>query len=193
MKVGITGGIGSGKTFVCNKLREWGYPIYDCDTEAKRLMVEDPVLVQSIKSLIGTDAYQGGKLNKSIVAEYLFSSTGHVARLNAIIHPVVRQDFLMWAERQTAGLIFMESAILLEAKFNDVVDAIVCISAPLSVRLQRVMQREGCSVQAVRQRISKQLPDDKVKLQSDYVIFNDGQHDLNCQLHQLIETLNSKH
>lgn len=193
MKVGITGGIGSGKTFVCNKLREWGYPIYDCDTEAKRLMVEDPVLVQSIKSLIGTDAYQGGKLNKCIVAEYLFSSTEHVARLNAIIHPVVRQDFLMWAERQTAGLIFMESAILLEAKFNDVVDAIVCISAPLSVRLQRVMQREGCSVQAVRQRISKQLPDDKVKRQSDYVIFNDGQHDLNCQLHQLIETLNSKH
>lgn len=192
VRIGITGGIGSGKTYVTRRLETMGHPVYDCDTAAKRLMTEDAKLVQDIKRLIGDDAYVGKDLNKAVVAQYLFQSDRHAARLNALVHPAVRQDFVRWAERQTSSLVFVESAILFQAKMDTLCDRIWCVTAPLEIRLQRVMQRDNLDEQAVRRRILRQMDDSEVQRRSHDLILNDGKQDIDAQLIKLIESLTIK-
>lgn len=192
LRIGITGGIGCGKTYVCRRLETMGYPVYDCDTAAKRLMVEDAKLVQGVKRLIGDDAYLGRELNKAVVAQYLFQSERHATRLNALVHPAVRQDFMQWTERQTSPYVFVESAILFQAKMDTLCDRIWCVTAPLELRLSRVMQRDHVDEQAVRHRILRQMDDSEVQRRSNDLILNDGTHDIDAQLIKLIESLTIK-
>ena len=114
-RIGITGGIGSGKSYVCHLLQQRGIPVYHCDDEAKRLMQDSPVIRRQLTQLIGEQAYINNMLNKPAIAAFLFANAGHAARINAIVHPVVRQDFLRWAERQQTDIVAQESAILFEA------------------------------------------------------------------------------
>lgn len=173
IKIGITGGIGSGKSYICDKFRKEGYPVYDCDKEAKRLMVEDKFIISQIKKLVGYEAYlPDGTLNIQLLAKYLFQSSENQARLNLIVHPAVKSDFEKWVSLQTSEKVFMESAILFESGFRDVVDLVGFVSAPLETRIQRIMKRDHATREHAIQWISKQMPDEEKRKLADFVIEN---------------------
>lgn len=158
-RIGITGGIGSGKSFICHKMAEKGIPVYDCDREAKRLQEEDPVLREAVIDLVGERAYmKDGHLDRKYMAAWLFSDAEHVMSLNAIVHPVVRRDFAAWCVRQSASTVVLESAILEEAGMRDLVDELWEVRAPLETRIQRAMERDHCSREQVLARIARQRP-----------------------------------
>ncbi|MBO7068619.1 MAG: dephospho-CoA kinase [Bacteroidaceae bacterium] len=171
--LGITGGIGSGKSYISSLLREkMDVPVYDCDAEAKRLICEDEGIVQKLTDLVGTHVYKEGKLQKSMLAEYLFADKNHAQKVNAIVHPTVRKDFRKWVEQQQVEVAAIESAILYESGFNAIVDKVIFVNAPLELRIQRAMKRDGSSRQQVEERISMQHTEEQQK-KADYVIEND--------------------
>lgn len=156
-RIGITGGIGSGKSYVCRQMAQRGIPVYDCDREAKRLEEEDPQLRQEITALVGPEAYDGeGRLNRSAVAAWLFGDEEHLRAINALVHPAVRRDFEAWCARQDAEEVVMESAILEEAGMRDCVDELWEVRAPLETRIRRVMERDGATREQVEARIRRQ-------------------------------------
>ena len=174
MIIGITGGIGSGKSFVSQWLKtHYGIPVYDCDSQAQRLML-GRVLRRKITELVGADAYlPDGQLDRARMAAFVFADASHTAAINAIVHPAVKADFRRWASRHE-GLVVIESAILIEAGFRDIADQLIVVEAPLSLRIQRVIQRDGSTEEQVRARIARQLSDDERRRTADLVLVNDG-------------------
>ncbi len=173
--VGITGGIGSGKSYVARLLAtNYRVPVYDCDSEARRLML-GPAIREQLVRLIGPKAYTAdGQLNKPVVASFLFANAEHAAAVNGIVHPVVKADFAAWATRQGTPVVLVESAILIEAGFLDVVDHVVLVDAPLDLRISRAMQRDGATREQVEARIRHQLPSSEQMPYADVVVCNDG-------------------
>lgn len=178
MKVGITGGIGSGKSTVCRLFAQRGIAVYDSDREAKRLMVEDGALRADITARFGTEAYADGTLNRSYLASRVFSDPEALAALNALVHPAVLSDFAVWAERQSGAYVILESAILFEAGLEHAVDRTVAVLAPLKLRIERTCRRDGCDEEAVRRRIAAQLDDDTLRDRADYAVVNVFESDL---------------
>lgn len=153
-------------------------PIYDCDSCAKALMTTDSQLQEELIQLVGKTVYQAnGSLNKTLLAEYLFSSEAHARAVNAIVHPAVRRDFQRWSQEQTAPVVGMESAILYESGFDEEVDKVLYIDAPMELRIERAMRRDGASRQQIEQRICRQ-ESDKYRCKADIIFVNDGKHDL---------------
>lgn len=190
IKIGVTGGIGSGKSVVSRLLELMGIPVYISDTETRRLMVSDAGIRRGLTSLLGPDVYQDGCLNKPLLASYLFASDGHAARVNGIVHPRVRDDFRRWCGlHASCTFVGMESAILLEAGFRQEVDVVVMVYAPLEVRIRRAMQRDASSRGQVEQRIRRQMDDEQKRGQADYVLVNDGELSLISQVLSLISSL----
>ena len=190
ISIAITGGIGSGKTFVSNLLKERGIPIYNSDDEAKRLMVSDEGIRRELMALLGEDVYQGDALNKSLLASYLFAGAGNAARINAIVHPRVRADFSRWlAEHQDVEVAGLECAILYEAGFENTVDKVVMVYAPESLRIERAMKRDNATESQIRARIAAQMDDEEKSRRSDYVIYTDGRFSVEEQLSDLIKHL----
>lgn len=188
MIVGITGGIGAGKSYVSNMLRCMGYPVYDCDNAAKHIMTGDAEVCRSLIEVVGADAYTScGTVNKQAIAAFLFADEANAKKISAIVHPAVREDFLRWTEDK--DLCFMESAILFESGFDTLVDKCVLVTAPIEMRIQRTMQRDGHSEQDVLRRINAQLGEDTLRLKSDFIIDNDGTKDLSVQIEDLLRTL----
>jgi dephospho-CoA kinase len=187
-KIAITGGIGSGKSFVGRLLVRRGIPVYIADDEAKRLTVTDPLIRSRLTALVGADVYLAdGSLNKPLLAQYLFDGPDHVRQVNAIIHPRVKQDFKAWAEAQTnVTTVAMESAILYEAGFEDTVDAVVMVYAPRALRLQRAMARDGATREQIERRMAAQMTDEEKRRRATYVVVNDGVQSLDAQLDALI-------
>lgn len=173
--LGITGGIGSGKSYVARLLADnYRLPVYDCDSRARRLMLE-PQLRQQIESLVGPEAYHAdGALNRSAVATYLFADAAHAAAIDAAVHPAVKADFCQWAASQAAPAVLIESAILVEAGFADVVDCLIVVDAPLELRIERAMRRDNATRQQVLARISRQISDAERLGHADIVVCNDG-------------------
>ncbi|MBR2162206.1 MAG: dephospho-CoA kinase [Bacteroidaceae bacterium] len=196
IRLGITGGIGSGKSVVSKLLRIMDVPVYDSDTESKRLTVQDATIRQQLIDWVGPSVYLAdGSLNKPYFASCVFSSSENVTKANAIIHPVVKRDFLEWAERQEqAGhqLCAIESAILYEAKFEDVVEAVIMVSASLDTRIQRTMQRDGASYEVVMERIKRQMDDAEKIQKADFVVYNEEDRPLIPQLSEIIASLFQK-
>ncbi len=195
MIIGITGGIGSGKSYVCHLMKAYlQLACYDCDSEAKRLMHSSSLLRKQLQEVVGPQAYDSdGRLDKSVVSRYLFADTSHAERINAIVHPAVKADFQTWAERQTTDVL-MESAILVEAGFRKLVDCLIVVDAPMELRIQRAMQRDGCSREQVMARIQQQMPQHLLNAEADLIINNDGR-DLQPQIQQvarLIENIHQK-
>ena len=152
MKIAITGGIGSGKSYVCRLLTTRGISIYDCDSAAKRLMRTSPIIRQQLCQLIGPKAYHAdGLLNKAEVANFLMASEENKQAINAIVHPAVAEDFLQ------SGMQWMECAILYESGFDHLVDSVIVVTAPLNVRLERIMQRDHISRESALAWINKIL------------------------------------
>lgn len=177
IRIGITGGIGSGKSYVARLWQQRHHlPLYDCDTRARALMTSDAQLRSALQALIGEDAYTpDGQLCRSRVAEFLFANSDNARRINAIVHPAVRRDWLRFAAETQAPAVLMESAILIEAGMSDTVDAIVLVEAPEELRINRAMQRDGSTRQQVRARVAQQSPQDSLRQMAQYIITNDGQ------------------
>lgn len=189
IKIGVTGGIGSGKTFVCNRLRDRGIPVYNCDDEAKRLMQEDSHIREQLCLFIGSEAYIGDRLNKPVVAEFLFSNPDNGKKINSIVHPAVRKDFADWAEKQHKPLVVQECALLYEAGFQDTVDVVVAIYAPTEIRLERAMRRDNATRQQIEMRMLQQHDDEEKIRRADYHIVNDGNTDIDQQIDNIIHKL----
>lgn len=189
IKVGVTGGIGCGKTFVCARLKSRGIPVYNCDDEAKRLMGEDPSIRERLCSLIGNEAYIGCSLNKPAIAGFLFASPDNGQKINAIVHPAVRQDFMVWAERQEKPLVVQECALLFEAGFQDTVDVVVAIQAPVELRMERAMRRDNATRRQIEARMLQQLDDEEKIRRADYCIVNDGAADIDQQIDNVLKLI----
>lgn len=182
IKVGITGGIGSGKTSVCQVFERLGAAVYYADVRAKQLMEEDKELIVSIKKLIGEDAYnEDGTLNRKLIADTVFSDEKKLLQLNALVHPVVARDYESWNEilaRKNYPYSIKEAALLIEAGSYKQCDKLIVVTADIEARIRRVMTRDNVTREQVLARINAQLPEEeKVKL-ADYVIRNDEIMDL---------------
>lgn len=188
ISIAITGGIGSGKSYVSNLLEERGIPIYNADNESKRLTVSDEEIRKGLVALVGEQVYfDDGTLNKSLLAAYLFASSEHATQVNAIIHPRVKADFRRWLEEhEDYEIVGLESAILYESGFDDVVDAVVAVYAPESLRLERAMKRDGATEAQIRARMSAQMNEEEKRDKADFVVLNDGSACLQKQLDALI-------
>lgn len=185
MKIGITGGIGSGKSYVCKYLEQHGIEVFDCDTAAKVLMRYAPDVRQQLTELIGPDAYNAdGSLNKAVVAQFLLSSPANAKAIDAIVHPAVFDAF------EGSGLDWMESAILFESGAYKLVDKVVAVVAPKEVRIQRVMQRDNISREKALDWMSRQWDQREVIRKADFVVINDGEKDLENQIIKIIEQCN---
>ena len=191
MRVGVTGGIGSGKTTVCEMFAEQGIAIYDCDREAKRLMNDDERVREQITSLFGEQAYVGGKLNREYLAEQVFSNGERLAVLNAVVHPAVRADFRRWcSEHQNEAYVMMESAILFEAGFEQEVDVTLAVVAPRELRVMRVCNRNGMTPEQVEERIACQMSDDQLHARANYTMVNISLDYLRSDVEQMHKILN---
>ncbi|NND80429.1 MAG: dephospho-CoA kinase [Maribacter sp.] len=172
MIVGLTGGIGSGKSTVAKMFKKLGVPVYNSDKKAKRLMKNSKKLRASIKALLGEEAYDGKNLNKAYIAEKIFWDKSLMNQLNGIVHPAVRKDFTAWAKKQEAAYVIQEVAILFENGLHEFYDKIILVTAPERVRLKRVLERDGASTSDILARMGNQWPDARKMEMSDYVIEN---------------------
>ena len=185
MKTGITGGIGSGKSYVCQLLkRHYGIDVYDCDAAAKRLIRTSADIRQQLTDLIGPDAYIEGKFNKAAAACFLLDSDDNAKAIDAIVHPAVFRDF------EESGMQWMESAIMYESGINRLVDQVIVVTAPDEVRIQRVMQRDHIGREKVLQWMERQWPQQEVIRRADFQIVNDGTADIRHQLEELMKRIN---
>ncbi|MBR2025907.1 MAG: dephospho-CoA kinase [Alistipes sp.] len=171
-KIAICGGIGSGKSTVCQMFAERGVAIYDSDSRAKALMNESEPLRKALMAEFGAECYEGGVLNRPYLAQRVFASPEQLAKLNAIVHPAVKEDFLRWAEEQSGDYVILESAILYESGFDSLVDKVVAVLAPLPLRIERAMQRDGASREQIEARIKAQMSDDELMARADFAIVN---------------------
>ena len=172
IKVAICGGIGSGKSTVCQMFAERGAAVYDSDSRAKALMNESAELRKALIAEFGEECYEEGVLNRSYLAEKVFGSEEQLARLNAIVHPAVKADFLRWAEEQEGDYCILETAILFESGFNEVVDCSVAVLAPMPLRMERAMKRDGATREQIEARIKAQMSDDELMRRADFAIVN---------------------
>lgn len=181
--IGVTGGIGSGKSVVSQLLRLMGGPVYDCDSEAKRLMCQSAEIRAALIQIVGESVYRpDGQLDRAVLAAYMFGNAAHVEQINRIVHPVVRTDFRRWAKQSGRAVVAVESAILFEAGMDTDVDAVWLVYAPMEVRLQRAVQRDGSNEEAIRKRMQNQFSDAEFLERADRVIYNDGVRSLILQV-----------
>lgn len=185
IKVAVCGGIGSGKSTVCRMFAERGVALYDSDSRAKALMNESESLRLELIAEFGEECYEGGLLNRPLLAEKVFGSDEKLARLNAIVHPAVKEDFLRWADEQEGEYCILESAILFESGFDKLVDKIVAVLAPISLRIERAMQRDGATREQVEARIKAQMSDDELVARADFAIVNFNLEDVEKDVAEL--------
>ena len=172
IKVGITGGIGSGKSTVCRMFAEHGVPVFDTDSAAKSIMSDDKCIKKRIMDLLGEKAYEDGSLNRKYVSDAIFSDEKLRHALDSIVHPAVAREFEFWAERQNAPYVIMECAILFESGFDSLVDKIVAVSAPEQSRISRTALRDGTGEESVKKRIASQMNEQERRSRADYIIEN---------------------
>ena len=178
MKVGITGGIGSGKTTVCRIFELLGIPVYYADDRAKWLMKHDPKLIKGIQNLLGTAAYfDDGELNRPYIASIIFNDKAKLEQMNALVHPAVWMDGEEWNKKHNdAPYTLKEAALLYETGGYQLMDQMITVFANKKVRLKRVMSRDNASRQEVLARMDKQMPNLEKAKRADFVIKNDGKH-----------------
>ena len=174
LKVGITGGIGSGKSTIGHFLEMMGYPVYYADIRAKWLMENDPCIKAELISIFGIAVYPD-HLDRKALANIVFSNPDALAKLNSITHPAVKRDIEAWSKKQKSPIVFKEAAILFESGTNQSVDQVICVVAPEITRVMRVMKRDKVTAAQVQERINNQWSDEKKMALSDYIINTDDQ------------------
>ena len=186
-KIGITGGIGSGKTTVCKIFESLGIPVYYADDRAKSLMIENQELVDGIKNLLGDAAYfEDGSLNRQHIASIVFKDKKRLEQLNGLVHPAVAKDGILWQQSQSlVPYTLKEAALLIESGSYQALDYLITVWAPKEIRIQRVLKRDGTTREEVEARIDKQMAEfEKLKL-AEFVIINDGEKSLVQQVQKL--------
>lgn len=191
LTIGITGGIGCGKSYVSAKMRLRGIPVYDSDTRAKLITATNPVIKMELTRLVGPTLYCPcgcGVMQKEVLAGFIFGNPDNLAKVNAIIHPRVKDDFRQWADTQKGkDFCILESAILFESGFESEVDFKVSVDAPLELRIQRCMERDKTTREAVLERINNQMDQAEKCRMADFMIVNDGVQALEPQIDALLE------
>jgi len=175
MNIGITGGIGSGKTTVCKVFKTLGVPIYDADTQAKLLMNADTELKAALEGYFGSEIYHEGMLDRRKLAEIIFNDRSALEKVNSCVHPAVARDFEHWRMRQTAPYALEEAAIIFERDIAHRFQKVILVTAPDDLRIERVCARDGVSAETVRKRMANQWPEEKKIALADYIIYNDNQ------------------
>lgn len=188
-KIGLTGGIGSGKSTVAHILLAMGYPVYFSDDRSKQLTQTHPEIRKGLTELIGEQIYKGNQLDRSALALAIFSDVALRLKVNQIIHPIVRLDFDLWVAEQTNPIVFNEAAILIETGASERFDATVLVTAPEELRIQRVMKRDLCSREEVMNRIKHQWTDEQKMKLADVVIVNDDVHPIIKQVEHMLTQL----
>jgi dephospho-CoA kinase len=182
LKIGITGGIGSGKSTVCRIFEVLGVPVYSADQAAKRLMATDRKLIDGIAAAFGRASYTNGLLNRAYIARIVFNDPEQLELLNSIVHPAVFRDFAKWSRIQTAPYVAKEAALLFESGSWKLCDQTILVTAPASLKISRVMQRDGLSEEEVGRRMERQLSDEEKTRMADFVIANDERSLLTTQV-----------
>lgn len=191
LKVGLTGGIGSGKSSAAKIFETYGIPVYHADERAKQLMASDKEIIAGVKGIFGKDAYgEDGTLNRKFIAQLSFADGLLLKKLEALVHPAVFSDEEQWYASQTvAPYAIMEAALIIESGRNKSYDKIITVTAPLEVRIQRVIDRDKVTRTEVEDRIGRQIPEEEKVLQSDFVIINDGSRSLVMQVWEIHQKL----
>lgn len=185
-RIGITGGIGAGKSLVAEIIKAMGYPVYNSDERAKELTESNPKIKEGLIHLFGEEIYQNDTLNKFALAQAIFSDESLREKVNALIHPIVREDFNLWALAQNYSLVFNESAILFETGSFKNFDAIILVYAPKELRIKRIMKRDNCSENEVLKRMNSQFSDEEKYQLTEFRVLNDEQTPLLKQVEQII-------
>ena len=192
LRIGLTGGIGSGKSTVACIFEVLGIPVYDADSASKRLMAEDGELKKHIKDSFGEEAFKEGKLNRKYLAKEVFNNSAKLSLLNSFVHPATIKDAAEWMEKQKAPYLIKEAALIFESGSQKYLDFVIGVKAPVALRLQRTMERDHVSAEQVKSRMNMQM-DEEIKMRlCDYVIENDEQQLLIPQVLELHEKLISK-
>ena len=189
LKIGLTGGIGSGKSTVAKVFEVLGIPVYYADEEAKRLMNEDEVLKEKIQEFFGTESYTNGLLNRKYIAGIVFHDPKKLEQLNALVHPLTINDANNWLQQQTTPYAIKEAALIFETGIHEYLDYVIGVYAPAPLRIQRVMERDNISLEAVTARMSKQMDEEEKMRLCNFVINNDEQQLLIPQVLALHEKL----
>jgi dephospho-CoA kinase len=177
MKIGVTGGIGSGKTSVCRVFNVLGIPVFSADADAREIMDSDKKIIEEVKTIAGKDIYSSGCLDRIELARLIFNNENLLRKINGVVHPVVFEHFKLWAKSANAPYVILEAAILFESGASDLVDKIVIVVAPVEERIKRVIHSKQLTKEEVLKRIENQMEDkEKIKL-SDYVI-NNSEHEM---------------
>ena len=186
MFIAITGGIGSGKSYVCRILQEKGIMVYDCDKAAKRLMRTDRRLQQRLSQTVGQEVFPDGRLDKALLSRFIIASESNALAIDDVVHPAVAEDFM------SSGFEWLESAILFESGFYARVpfDYVVCVTAPLEVRIERVMKRDSLTREKALEWIARQMSQEEKASRADFVVSNDGEAGLAEQIESILETIN---
>jgi dephospho-CoA kinase len=188
--IGLTGGIGSGKSTVSRLLEIMEIPVYAADTESKKLVDISPRIREQLSAKFGLQLYRDGGLDKAMLASLIFGNKENLQFANSVIHPAVFEDFRNWAEKQNnVSFVVIESAILFDSGFNKSVDITVNVSTPLEVRIRRVEQRDHVSRESIQARINSQISEEERNRLSDFTIFNDDTHALLPQVENLVNFL----
>ena len=192
IKVGVTGGIGAGKSLICPILEQIGYPVFYSDIEAKKIITANPQVRTDLIELFGIQIFKNGQLDRNLLASLLFSDSTLIEKINAIVHPKVREEFENWALIQDSPLVFNEAAILFETGSYKNFDATILVTAPLEIRLNRVMNRDNSIKADVQKRIDSQWSDEQKSILSTFRIQNDDSQSVLDQLDEVLNELIKK-
>jgi dephospho-CoA kinase len=188
-RIGLTGGIGSGKTYIAGILEKMGYPVYYSDAQSKALTDTHPFIREKLVARFGREIYTAQGLNRKVLAELIFASEEHRLFVNELIHPLVRNNFEHWCSEQRSPIVFNEAAILFETGAYRQFDGTLLVVAPLELRIERVMQRDRCSQKEVEERMKSQWSDDQKIPLATAVITSNGKFPLVSQIERSVQTL----
>lgn len=189
LKIGITGGIGAGKSIVCKLFLLLGIKVYNADYFAKYIMQNDAILVQQIKNAFGNDVYSNEKLNREKLAKIVFNNSDKLQQLNNLVHPAVAKHAFNWMNQQAGPYVLKEAALLFETGSYQLLDYTILVTAPEVVRIERVRKRDNTDAENVKKRIDKQLPDIEKETMADFIVINDNSTPLIPQVNKLHQKL----
>lgn len=188
-RLGITGGIGSGKSVVSEVFRCLGVPTYDADSASKRLITSNESLKNKLKKILGEDIYTQEGLDKKRMAQLIFNDTNLLRQVNAVIHPAVFEDFKQWCGMQKAKVVACETAILFECGMENHVDHTITVTASLNTRISRCMKRDNATEEQIKARIANQMDQEEKVRRSHYVIDNNGQQPILPQIREILDNI----
>lgn len=191
-RIGLTGGIGSGKTYVAKVFESLGVPVFYADVEAKKLLNTSASLINSIKNNFGENVYIDGKLDKKKISQIIFSNDNKLKEINNLVHPEVSDLFKVWCLDQSSSYVIKEAAIIFESKSYLKLDAVICVAAPLEVRIERILNRDNTTKKEIKNRIKNQISQEEKESLSDFIIINDEKEMLLPQIISIHEKISQE-